>query len=493
MCPYCSNGGLVHCQMSRSMLFTFAPMYPLLFALLLGFVTPESCPASHPNIQFVGRYRKAATGVSFDHPGFKIIVRVTGTASLSARMSRAGTVSSAFVVFCDGHRVGFPSTFNTSSWPVASVMKVRLCSGLDPKATHDVVLLKSTEAAFLTIAVLPNYITFAGLDGSSGGEARMVLLPPPPKPTRRLEFLGDSIAAGFGTVCHQRPGSSGCDVEDESFAESWVHDMCESFQAQCHVVAWSGWGLVQNCCGGSTLLPDIWRRTLATVADPSDPHGTLSENLWNFSRNWTPQAVLINVGTNDRLGQRPHLDLHFRQTYLRLLLDVAAAYGPSTRFLLACGPMDEAYCAAVQGVAAQASGPPHHLPISLLDHRGFLGTPHGAACCGHPSALAGAAMAKRAVELLQHDFGWIPAPTAATGKAAARAPLWQLLFGLMLPAVVLLMLLVRLLRWKDVASWRGWFWSSRSSPVGHIQNRGGSSHSDRRKVPKWARDWDDHC
>ena len=74
-------------------------------------------------------------------------------------------------------------------------------------------------------------------------------------------------------------------------------------QAECHYNAWSGFGMVANCCGGATLASDVWTRTLATVgaANASDPHGTTAANTWDFSK-WTADAVVINLGTNDHLG-----------------------------------------------------------------------------------------------------------------------------------------------------------------------------------------------
>ena len=67
-------------------------------------------------------------------------------------------------------------------------------------------------------------------------------------------------------------------------SRSWATGICDRLGAECHYNAWSGFGMVANCCGGSTLASDVWTRTLATVgsANASDPHGTTPENLWDF-------------------------------------------------------------------------------------------------------------------------------------------------------------------------------------------------------------------
>jgi hypothetical protein len=124
----------------------------------------------------------------------------------------------------------------------------------------------------------------------------------------------------------------------ESFVKSWATLICDELNAECHYNAWSGFGpsfllvfpwsveqkdfpwclqfqyrslkmnlkmtgMVANCCGGSTLASDVWTRTIASLGsgDPSDPHGTIASNVWDFSQ-WKADAVVINLGTNDHLG-----------------------------------------------------------------------------------------------------------------------------------------------------------------------------------------------
>jgi hypothetical protein len=157
-------------------------------------------------------------------------------------------------------------------------------------------------------------------------------------------------SAGFG-------GSPG-GVDAESFAHSWAHLICDTLGAECHNQAWSGYGMVMNCCGGATLMSDVWKRTLATVtsADPaSDPHGTAASNAWEF-KSWKPDGVVINLGTNDQLGGRPQLVPAYNATYLALVEDAAAAYGAGTTFFLACGPMSTSYCDEVGGSCGRPSG-----------------------------------------------------------------------------------------------------------------------------------------
>ena len=54
-----------------------------------------------------------------------------------------------------------------------------------------------------------------------------------------------------------------------------------------HTAAWSGLGMVRNCCGGNTTMPAIFGRTLATVNKNS---------TWDF-KSWTADVLVINLGT----------------------------------------------------------------------------------------------------------------------------------------------------------------------------------------------------
>jgi hypothetical protein len=70
--------------------------------------------------------------------------------------------------------------------------------------THEIRIFKATEADWNGGSPVPNYVTFHGInvESESGAtavptaNALAVLAPPPPLPTRKIEFLGDSITAG---------------------------------------------------------------------------------------------------------------------------------------------------------------------------------------------------------------------------------------------------------------------------------------------------------
>ena len=257
-------------------------------------------------VVFVGRVQHTSSGTTmFDMNGVQIRATVSGTTGLSVSLSQVHKVQgNVFQVYLDG--VPQPrSRFNTSAWEAGQVVQVQLFpSGLDASAAHSVTIFKDTEPSFATTVIeMPNYITFHGFSGDPS--ARLLPVVESSAPKHKVEFLGDSITAGFDNQC-DIPDAPKAMPWSESFAKSWAALMCDELSAECHYNAWSGFGMVANCCGGSTLASDVWARTIASVgsANSSDPHGTVPSNVWDFSK-WKADAVVINLGTNDHLGSTP--------------------------------------------------------------------------------------------------------------------------------------------------------------------------------------------
>lgn len=366
-------------------------------ALLLAAEAPQVVGVDPQDaFRLVGRGAAAGTSVSFDSPGAWIEAQWRSSAPLSGSFSKIGSVDDYFVVLCDGKRDAANFSFSTVGWKASEPRIVALCSTpAQADEVHTVRIFKATEAMWNSLQPQPNYVSFHGFEAPAITKAT-------PAAAKRIEFLGDSITAGFCNLCPAADGHNGPDREN--YFLSWANLVCAHFGADCHTSAWSGYGIVENCCGGSTLMPDIWERTLATIPsqNTSDPHGTVKSNHWNFTR-WAPDAVVINLGTNDELQSRPANVEAFRTHYLALVNRARAAYGRGTHFFLACGPMSKAYCSSVDWVIA-ATGDVDR--VHFLDHRGFLNGTFGKSCCGHPSARVDAAMADATISRLASVLGW---------------------------------------------------------------------------------------
>jgi hypothetical protein len=179
----------------------------------------------------------------------------------------------------------------------------------------------------------------------------------------------------------------------ESHYLSWPNIIARSLGAEFHTIAWSGYGLPNNCCGGETTMPTIYGRTLASVPDGTSP--------WDFKQ-WLPHAVVINLGTNDVFSGSWD-EAVFTDAYLSLTANITLAYGPTVALFLACGPMTDVYCAAVAQVIDALAIQPNGPPAYFFDQTN-LGL--GLSCCGHPSADDDAIMGQAGAALIKEMMAW---------------------------------------------------------------------------------------
>src|SRR3989339_1013466 len=134
--------------------------------------------ADDPNIQYIGRVKDVGTTApNYDWPGVYINAVFQGT-SITARFTIATT--SYFEVFIDSQPTGVLLTFNgQANYPLATGLA---------DTSHTVSIYKRN-------GVGGNRITFNGFTLDNG----KTLLPPAPRPSRRIEVIGDSLSVGYGS------------------------------------------------------------------------------------------------------------------------------------------------------------------------------------------------------------------------------------------------------------------------------------------------------
>ena len=262
------------------------------------------------------------------------------------------------------------------------------------KGQHDIRILKATEAQWNGGSPTPNYMTFSGfqVNATVTDTANFVAhtVAPPPLPTRKIEFLGDSITAGFCNECKHPDVTI---PNREAYGATWDFQIGGILNAQVHTAAWSGLGMVRNCCGGNTTMPSIFSRSLATRN---------ADNTWNWEL-WKPDALVVNLGTNDG-GAATDPAAHYTETYSDLVMQAATHYGPNLNVFLACGPMSNQYCDPVMEVIKNVSA--RGVKAHFLDQRNFLNGTFGPACCGHPSIEVDTAMATSGAAFIKTTLGW---------------------------------------------------------------------------------------
>ena len=117
------------------------------------------------------------------------------------------------------------------------------------------------------------------------------LLPVPPQPLK-IEFIGDSITSGEGTV-----GAKGeTDWTSVFFGatKTWAFKLAQKLGADFNVISQSGWGVV---CGYDGNLDHALLKYYGEVCSVANRFG--GEREWDFS-NFQPDWVIVNLGTNDQ-------------------------------------------------------------------------------------------------------------------------------------------------------------------------------------------------
>jgi len=213
------------------------------------------------------------------------------------------------------------------------------------------------------------FIGFFPVDGSTP-------LPAQPR-ARQIEFIGDSWTVGYGNTSPTRT----CTVQE-------VHDLTDTqqafgpvvarrFDADYRINAWSGFGMVRNYDGGVRDL------NLPTVYPRLKPDDVV--RLAETDTAWTPQIIVINLGTNDfstllhpdeAWPDEAALRAAWRDRYVAFGGELHEAQ-PQARFILMGSDTFYAEVAAVSALLnAEAPGLATPVRIEGLDL---------AACDWHPS------------------------------------------------------------------------------------------------------------
>jgi lysophospholipase L1-like esterase len=356
--------------------------------LLLGAAAAFSCSRragspAQPQVQILGRFLNASPNeaIQMGWSQTAVLAQFTGN-RLGARMQSAGANWMAVQIDDQPPR-------RLSLRPSVGVYPLADHLGPGP---HRLRLTKLTEACVGEIA-------FFGLDLAPGGQ----LLPPPPPLPRRLEFVGDSITAGYGNEGKDANCVFSPSTENVSLAYGPL--AARALGAEASVFAWSGKGVWRNNDGTTALtLPDLYERIL-----PERPTPT-----------WSPgepavAAVVVNLGTNDfARRQGPVQDIPFLQAYRRLLQQIRR-HQPKAYILCTLGPMlsDAAggpepalsharrlILQAIDAERAAAGG-----SLGFLEYAPQTGA-LGYGCDYHPNLRTHSQMAAQLTAHLRRALGW---------------------------------------------------------------------------------------
>jgi len=340
-----------------------------------GGKTPATTTPAAPAVRFVGRFDTSdPAGPRFAWSGSGMLARFSGT-SVGVRL----TGNQQYTVVVDG--VVQPKLISTGNLD-------SLATGL-AAGEHSVELYRRTEAS-------QGEAQFLGFDFGGGA-----LLAPPPAPERRIEIIGDSISAGYGDEGADMNCPFSADTENHYLTYGAI--AARNVGADLVTVAWSGRGVVCNYGDDPTSCDD----PMPTVVDRILP--AQDGSTWNFAL-YQPQAVVINLGTNDFSTTVDPTNAEFEAAYVTLLERVRAAY-PDATILCTVGPLlsgtDLATARASITNAVQARVGAGDEKVGTFE-LAETNPADGYGCDWHPSQRTHQIMAETLGATLQRELGWAP-------------------------------------------------------------------------------------
>jgi len=323
----------------------------------------------NPLLRYTGRVQVTSSAALYDWANVQIEFKVS--APQIELLFNDG--KNNYNLFIDGRFDRIISTSGgTSSYPVA------LSAG-----EHRVLVTKRTG---------PNFGSgrFQGVHLPLGGQ----LMELPPRPSRRIEFIGDSYTVGYG---NEGPGLD-CGGNYRPFENgylSFAPIAARALGAESHSIAISGFGAVRNYGDANTTspmpMPFYYGRTLMERGDVP----------WNF-QSWVPEAVVIKLGTNDHSTEpQPSADVFIRGIH-GLISQVNTAYGHLPIILLADSSLPQLVNRMQTAAQQQRNMSNDQVHFVQVTHppQSQLG------CDWHPLVVGHEAMAAELVAAIKPILGW---------------------------------------------------------------------------------------
>ena len=281
-------------------------------------VKGEIIKPTDKHIQYTGRISFAnPERPAFNFPGIQIVASFEGT-SLRMLAKPCSGYFMARIDEAEPFKVAFTGKKDSL---------VTLATAL-PDARHTVRLMYVIEG----FEFHPEFWGFVLDEGRH-------LLDAPALPTRKIEFIGNSITCGYGN--EGTKANEGFGYATENHYYSYDALTSRALNAQHWVVARSGIGAYRNYGGPKAGTPDsnmpVQYEYTGYAPDPKwRSNGGLDGEKWDFSR-CQPDVVCINLGTND-LSTNNYDTKLLKQGYQRLL-SMVRSHNPKAKIVFLCGSM----------------------------------------------------------------------------------------------------------------------------------------------------------
>jgi lysophospholipase L1-like esterase len=339
-------------------------------------------------VRFIGRVDSSnAQGARFDWSGTGFVALVAGD-SISLKLRSDGASDAVYfqpvVDGTPGARVSVAASEGDKT--------LALATGL-AAGNHQLELYRETEGK-------PGFAVSTFLGFTAG-----TLQAPPASAGRLIEIIGDSISAGYGALGSEQHPNSGPDpsggcmftTDTESAYVSYGAVAARALGADASIIAASGWGAYSDNGGNtSNVLASLYPNTL----------GASATRPWGFAPE--PQAVVVNLGTNDFSANMSLDSALFSPAYTALLATVRAKY-PDAWIYCAIGSL--LYGTGLTNATSYITTIVSNLngagdsKVKLLNF-GQQDSSKGTGCQYHPNATEHQRMATMLTAQLRTALGW---------------------------------------------------------------------------------------
>jgi len=226
-----------------------------------------------------------------------------------------------------------------------------------------------------------------------------------PQQNRRIEFIGDSITAATNVVRPEGAPTCGDGGYQSDWSQSYEALLCHRFGASCSTVAVGGKCVMKEC--GGLQMPDYFQSAFYHDA----PSAT-----YNFKSGWQPDAMVIDLGTNDNnvISKLPDGVQRFVNQTVDFMKNAVTLYGKDDiEFFLTGGPMENVTVPYTQ--AAVQKGVAEGLKVTFVDMQAacWKGRYHGIGnsdwcdgCASHPGIEGHRGMYEAAWPVIKEVMGW---------------------------------------------------------------------------------------
>ncbi len=315
----------------------------------------------------------SASGFSFNFKG-------TG-ATATFVSSDANDQNDAFLkVYVDGveqEDIRLTSTSHT----------VVLAKDLDPEKTHRIRVEKRTNARSSSAALTELVLADGGIK-----------LEPDTKREKLIEFIGDSLTVGYATLA--TASSTAWSTSTEDCSKTYTKQIADYFGADYNVIAISGRGIVRNTGGDTDKLMGVIYPEVDLYNDPGKAYG--------FERQ--PDAIVINLGTNDASGNNGSLTAAEFKAGLKTFLKQVREKNPNAEIIYAYGLTTKKWAPQMQEVIAELNAEGDN-KISFLELKICIAKEM---YLSHTKAEAYETRGNQIIEVIEQKLGWAKDTTAYT-------------------------------------------------------------------------------